>query len=167
VELPLVAVVRWARSLLWRLSGWPTQGQLLPQYIQNRPLLQNPGRRRYPAQRTATGRSDQCQHLGEKPLPEAYSTAAARLRDLQRALASVQAERDCVSANVLAKQARSVLQRQGFQGWHRDHAAPRPGQGLAVRLPAPRRHGRDMRHIRDGQSPPPSPATTTASLISP
>jgi hypothetical protein len=80
----------------------------------------------------ATGRADQCQRLGEKPLPKAYADASARLRDLQRALVQLQSHVDCPSVASLAEQARAVLADQGFSHWRvitppSNTAAPRPG----------------------------------------
>jgi hypothetical protein len=65
----------------------------------------------------ATGRSDQCQSLGLDPLPQTYSTAAARVRGLVRALVTLQRAHDCVSPTVLAGEVRGTLARLGFAGW--------------------------------------------------
>ena len=65
----------------------------------------------------ATGQLDQCQRIGEKPLPATYAQAGAALRALQHALAALQDEHDCTSPAALAAAARAVLADQGFTGW--------------------------------------------------
>ncbi len=65
----------------------------------------------------ATGRSDQCKRIGEKPLPTTYPQAELRLRALQQALLALQDEHDCITPAALAVAARGVLGLQGFAGW--------------------------------------------------
>jgi hypothetical protein len=146
-QLPISVCRRWYRLNRYRLNGRPT-GLL----VGDLPLVPCQQNATTVAVYVVTGQSDQCRRLSEKPLPATYAAAAARLRALQHTLVAVQAEHDCVSPNTLAKQARSVPAKPRLPAVARDHAAPRPGQGLAFRLRPPRRHGRDMRHVRDGQS---------------
>jgi hypothetical protein len=65
----------------------------------------------------ATGQPDQCQSLGEKPLPTTYASAAARLRDLQQTLLALQNERDCTSVTSIASSTRAILASHGFTHW--------------------------------------------------
>ena len=65
----------------------------------------------------ATGHPNQCQSLGEKPLPMAYASAATHLRDLQRALLALQRKRECAPPALIAAGARAILSSQGFSGW--------------------------------------------------
>jgi hypothetical protein len=65
----------------------------------------------------ATGRPDQCQSLHEKPLPNTYAAAAARLRSLQQALLAIQYQRDCASVTSIAQQTRTLLTDRGFTHW--------------------------------------------------
>lgn len=76
----------------------------------------------------ATGRSDQCHILGEKPLPKTYGSAARRLRDLQQALLAIQAERNCASVMSIAGEARAVLVDRGFTHWRVITPPPDPGK---------------------------------------
>lgn len=123
-QLPTSVCRRWYRINRYRFDNRPT-GRL----VATVPLVacrQNPTT---VAVYVATGRSDQCQRLGERPLPATYATAAARLRTLQRTLVALQAEHDCVSPNTLAQQARSVLESQSFQAWRVITPPPNPGKG--------------------------------------
>lgn len=65
----------------------------------------------------ATGQPDECQRIGEKPLPATYSQAELALRHLQHALLTLQDEHDCSTPTALAAAARGVLAREGFTGW--------------------------------------------------
>jgi hypothetical protein len=84
----------------------------------------------------ATGKSDQCQRIGERPLPRTYSPAQARLRSLQRALIALQSEHDCATPAALAVGARTVLAARGFSGWRVVMAPPNPGWTYGQRDPA-------------------------------
>jgi hypothetical protein len=65
----------------------------------------------------ADGRSNQCQRLGDRPLPRTYAAAVAGLRALVQAFAADQRRHDCVTVAVLAGQVRASLARLGFVGW--------------------------------------------------
>ena len=84
----------------------------------------------------ATGQSDQCQRIGERPLPTTYSPAQARLRSLQRALIALQDEHDCTTPAGLAVGARAVLAGRGFSGWRVIMAPSNPGWFYGHRDPA-------------------------------
>jgi hypothetical protein len=76
----------------------------------------------------ATGRPNQCEQLGERPLPATYAGAAARLRNLQYALLALQNAHDCIAPATLARQARAVLASHGFFGWRLITPPPDPGE---------------------------------------
>jgi hypothetical protein len=132
-QLPISVCRRWYRLNRYRLNGRPT-GLL----VGDLPLVPCQQNATTVAVYVVTGQSDQCRRLSEKPLPATYAAAAARLRALQHTLVAVQAEHDCVSPNTLAKQARSVLQSQGFQRWRVITPPPDPGKGwlFGYALPA-------------------------------
>ena len=84
----------------------------------------------------ATGQSDQCRRIGERPLPTTYSPAQARLRSLQRALIALQDEDNCTTPAALAVGARIVLAGRGFSGWRVVMAPSNPGWTYGQRDPA-------------------------------
>ena len=84
----------------------------------------------------ATGQSDQCQRIGERPLPITYSPAQARLRSLQRALIALQDDHDCTTPARLAVGVRAVLAGRSFSGWHVIMAPSNPGWFYGHRDPA-------------------------------
>lgn len=131
-QRPISVCRTWYRLNRYRLNGRPT-GLL----VANLPLVACQQNAITVAVYVATGLSDQCRRLGEKPLPATYAAAAARLRALQRTLAAVGAEHDCVSPNTLAKQARSVLEAQGFQRWRVITPPLDPGKGWLFGYPIP------------------------------
>ena len=131
-QLPINVCRREYRINRYRFDNRPT-GRL----VANLPLVACEQNATTAAVYVATGQSDQCRRLGEKPLPTTYAGAAARLRHLQSTLVAVQAEHDCVSPTTLAKQARSVLQTQGFQRWHVITPPPDPGKGWLFDYPLP------------------------------
>jgi hypothetical protein len=132
-RLPISVCRRWYRINRYRVDNRPT-GRL----VANLPLVACQQNVTTVAVYVATGQSDQCRRLGERPLPATYAGAAARLRALQRTLVAVQAEHACASPNTLARQARSVLQSQGFRGWRVITPPPDPGKGwlFGYALPA-------------------------------
>jgi hypothetical protein len=65
----------------------------------------------------ADGSPDQCQRLGERPLPASYPAPVARLRALTLRLDSIQAHRACQSPQRLASGVRSALTQLEFDDW--------------------------------------------------
>jgi hypothetical protein len=61
-----------------------------------------------------------CERLGLEPLPAEYASARARVLELERALATVEASADCVPVRVFAARAQRVLDRLGWTGWRVD-----------------------------------------------
>ena len=102
----------------------------------------------------ATGQPDQCRRLGEKPLPATYAAAAARLRDLQRALLALQSEHDCISPTALAQQTRAILASQGFAGWRVITPPPNPGRHWLFGYPLPVGAGGTCGDLRFSGNPP-------------
>jgi hypothetical protein len=94
----------------------------------------------------ATGRSDQCQSLGDTPLPPAYPAAAARIRALERALTADQNQHYCATATVLGRQVRSTLANMGFVGW-RTHL---PARRFQPRLDPPEGTGGTCGQVLSG-----------------
>lgn len=95
------------------LNGSPTGPQ-----VASLPLIACQESRTSVGVYVATGQTDQCQRLGEKPLPNAYASAAARLRGLQHALLTVQHQQpNCPSVSSLVQQVRTVLAEQHFRNW--------------------------------------------------
>ncbi|MGO9821709.1 MAG: hypothetical protein ACLPTJ_13800 [Solirubrobacteraceae bacterium] len=84
----------------------------------------------------ASGQSDQCQRIGERPLPTTYSPARVRLRSLQRALIALQDEHDCTTPAALAVGVRAVLAGQSFSGWRVVMDPSNPGWFYGHRDPA-------------------------------
>jgi hypothetical protein len=109
---PIELCRTWYRLNHYRLNG-STTGSL----VASLPLIACRQNAITVAVYVATGRADQCQRLGERPLPATYAAAAARLRDLQAALLALQNEHDCSSVATLARAARAILANQGFAGW--------------------------------------------------
>jgi hypothetical protein len=58
-----------------------------------------------------------CERLGLKPLPAEYATARARVVELGRELAALEASADCVPLAEFAERAQPVLDRLGWAGW--------------------------------------------------
>jgi hypothetical protein len=58
-----------------------------------------------------------CERLGFKPLPPEYTTARARVLELERELAALEASADCVPLDEFAERAQAVLDRLGWAGW--------------------------------------------------
>jgi hypothetical protein len=102
----------------------------------------------------ATGQPDQCRQLREKPLPATYAAAAARLRELQRALVALQGGRDCISPSALAQQARAILTRQGFASWRVITPPPNPGKHSAFGYPLPTGTGGTCGDLLIPENPP-------------
>jgi hypothetical protein len=102
----------------------------------------------------ATGRLDQCQSLGEKPLPKTYASAAARLRDLQQALLAIQDERDCASVNSITRQTRAALADRGFKHWRVITPPPDPGQHWLFGYALPAGTGGTCGTLLTGSYPP-------------
>jgi hypothetical protein len=65
----------------------------------------------------ADGRSEQCQRLGERPLPATYAAAVARLRTLETRLDAIQQHHACKSPRVIAAEVRGALTDLGFDAW--------------------------------------------------
>ena len=111
-QLPITVCRRWYQINRYRFDNRPT-GRL----VADLPVVACQQNATTAAVYIATGQPDQCQRLGEKPLPTTYAASAKRLRVLQHTLLAVQAQHDCVSPNTLASEVKSVLQSQGFQRW--------------------------------------------------
>jgi RNA polymerase sigma factor (sigma-70 family) len=102
----------WYRINRYRLNGSQTGPK-----VANLPLIACQENPTTVGVYVATGRPDQCQTLGEQPLPTTYASAAARLRDLQQTLLAAQNERDCPSVTSIAANTRAILARNGFTHW--------------------------------------------------
>jgi hypothetical protein len=102
----------WYRVNRYRLNASPTGPK-----VANLPLIACQENPTTVGVYVATGQSDQCQSLGEKPLPTTYASAAARLRDLQQTLLALQNERDCTSVTSIASSTRAILASHGFTHW--------------------------------------------------
>jgi hypothetical protein len=120
---PINLCRRWYRLNHYRLNG-STTGPL----VADLPLITCQEHATTVAVYVATGRADQCQRLGEKPLPATYAAAAARLRALQSALLALQNKHDCSSVATLARGTRAILASQAFTGWRVITPPPDPGK---------------------------------------
>jgi hypothetical protein len=65
----------------------------------------------------ASGKADQCQHLGLAPLPRTYNSASKAILSLGAALKSLYFSRNCWSAAAFASAVHTILIRQGFANW--------------------------------------------------
>jgi hypothetical protein len=65
----------------------------------------------------ASGKTDQCQHLGLAPLPKATKTAFTSVHALGGALRSLYFSRNCWSASAFTKAVRGMLVRHGLASW--------------------------------------------------
>jgi hypothetical protein len=101
----------------YRLNRYRLNGSLTGPKVVNLPLIACQENQTTVGVYVATGRVDQCQSLGERPLPKTYASAAARLRDLQQTLLALQNERDCASVASIATDTRAILASHGFTHW--------------------------------------------------
>jgi hypothetical protein len=130
---PPISLCRmWYRLNRYRLNG-STTGPL----VADLPLIACKETATTVGVYVATGQPDQCRRLGEKPLPATDAAAAARLRDLQRALLALQSEHDCISPTALAQQTRTILASRGFAGWRVITPPPNPGKHWLFGYPLP------------------------------
>jgi hypothetical protein len=120
---PLSVCRLWYRAERYRLGGSRTGPK-----VASLPLVACRENATTVAVYVASGQSDQCRQLGERPLPATYAGAVARLRDLQHALLALQNERDCTPVTTLATQTRAILASQGFTGWRVITPPPDPGK---------------------------------------
>ena len=58
-----------------------------------------------------------CAKLGLEPLPPEYASARARVRQLERRLATIETSADCVPLDEFTGRAQRVLDRLGWTGW--------------------------------------------------
>jgi hypothetical protein len=130
---PLSVCRMWYRVERYRLNGSRTGPK-----VADLPLVACRENPTTVAVYVATGRSDQCQQLGERPIPATYAGAAARLRNLQAELLVLQNQRDCTPVTALASDTRAILAGQGFTGWRVITPPPDPWKGwlFGYALPA-------------------------------
>lgn len=62
----------------------------------------------------------ECAKLGYEPLPAEYAIARAKVVELGRELAALEASADCVPLDEFAERAQRVLDRRGWAGWSVD-----------------------------------------------
>lgn len=73
----------------------------------------------------ASGKANQCQHLGLTLLPKTTRSAFASVHALSSALRALYFSRNCWSATAFTKAVRTILERHGLGSWR--IVAPRPG----------------------------------------